>query len=262
MTRLAIGISTCPNDTFAFHGLLCGAIEVPGIELEFSLDVAKISYHAALRAADRISVLPAGSALGFGVGPLVLGSKSRADRTGTPRVLTPGALTTAALLWEIFHRGEGAVHHVRFDTIPSSLSNGHAELGVCIHEARFTWQSWGVDWVEDLGARWEAETGAALPLGGIAARSDLGHDALAALTHAIARSIEYGHRHREAALATMRAHAQEQGDDALWKHVELYVNDQTLDLGSTGRSAIATLDRKARDAGLVVGAATLDVFTP
>lgn len=275
MTRLAIGISTCPNDTYAFHGLLSGAVDVPGIELDFvladveelngrllggTLDVAKISYHAALRADGSIAMLSAGSALGFGVGPVVLGSKRRAESRGPTRVLTPGALTTAALLWELFHAGEAQVAHVRFDQIPAALSQDRAELGVCIHEARFTWERWGVDWVEDLGQRWEHETKAPLPLGGIAARRDLGEELLARLDDGIRRSIDWAKQDRDGALRTMRAHAQELDDAALWQHVELYVTDDTYRLSDAARAAVRTLERRARAAGLLAAGPELVIL--
>ena len=277
MTRLAIGISTCPNDTYAFHGLLTGAVTIEGVELEFvladveelngrllggTLDVAKISYHAALRTNGSIAMLSAGSALGFGVGPVVLGCKQRAERSGPTRVLTPGALTTAALLWELFHAGEAETVHVRFDQIPGALAEGRAELGVCIHEARFTWKRWGVDWVEDLGERWERETKAPLPLGGIAARRDLGPDVLARVDDGIRRSIVWADGDREGALRTMREHAQEMDDRALWQHVELYVTDDTRRLSSAARAAVRTLEQRARAAGLLAAGPELEILEP
>ncbi len=279
MTRVRLGISTCPNDTFAFHGLMSGEVRAEGLELEFaladveelnerllagSLDVSKVSFHAALAAAERLVVLPAGSALGFGVGPLVLGAPGR-DRLPAaggppPRVLSPGALTTAALLWRIFHPGAGVLDHVRFDRIPPALQTGQADYGICIHEARFTYGAWGLELVEDLGATWQQHTACPLPLGGIAARADLGPETLGALADAVARSVRFGRQNPEACLPTMRAHAQEQADTALWKHVELYVNDWTEDLGSEGRRALGRLGELAEQAGLVPPGARLTLL--
>lgn len=277
MRRLSIGISPCPNDTFAFHGLLTGAVRVPGVELDFTLadveelnermlagelDVAKISAHAALRAADRVVLLTAGSALGFGVGPVLLGAPDRPRRAAerpSPRVLLPGRLTTAALLWELFHGGEGEVRHVRFDAIPPALAAGSAELGVCIHEARFTWQSWGVEWVEDLGRAWERETGAPLPLGSIAARRTLDVGVVRALDAALRASIAHARADADGARATMRRHAQELDDDAIARHVALYVTDATLDLGEVGRAAFARLGELARARGLLPPGAAIEV---
>lgn len=268
--RLRVGISTCPNDTFAFHALLAGAIDVDGVALEFTLgdveelneaaaagtlDVAKVSFAAALGLGADWVVLPAGAALGFGVGPVVLGAAGR--RTERPRVLCPGAHTTATLLWRLFHPEPADVEQVVFSAIMPALEEGRADLGVCIHEGRFTYADHGLELVEDLGATWERATGAPLPLGGIVARRELGAALHGALGRALRASIEWGRRHPDAALGSMRAHAQELADDVLWQHVELYVNDWTLDLGDGGRRALDALAARARDAGVVAGPLTV-----
>lgn len=266
MTRtLRIGISTCPNDTFVFHALLAGEVAPDGVELAFelhdieelnermlagSLDVAKVSFHAALAMAERVVVLRSGAALGFGVGPLVLAAEESPPRDRPPRVLCPGRWTTATLLWQLFHGDEPAELEQRvFAEILPALARGEADLGVCIHEGRFTWREHGLFRVEDLGQTWERSTGAPLPLGGIVASRALGADVAARVEAAIRDSLEWGLAHREACLPTMRAHAQELADDVLWAHVELYVNDWTLDLGERGRSALAALSSAARERG-------------
>jgi 1,4-dihydroxy-6-naphthoate synthase len=270
---LRVGLSTCPNDTFAFHGLLSGAVAAEGLTLEFELadvqalneglhagrfDAAKASFAAALALADEHVVLPAGAALGFGVGPVVLAARA-GPAPARPRVLCPGEDTTATLLWRLFHPGPADVRQVVFSQIMPALERGEADLGVCIHEGRFTWRQRGLHLVEDLGQRWERSSGGPLPLGGILARRTLGHEVTASLAAALRESIRYGHAHRDEALATMRAHAREQDDAALWKHVELYVGDETVALSATGRAALATLARRARAAGLVRGTADLEV---
>jgi 1,4-dihydroxy-6-naphthoate synthase len=264
--KLAVAISTCPNDTFAFHGLLTGAVDAHGLELDFRLgdvqelnelllagevDVAKGSFHAALGAGGGLDVLDAGAAVGRGVGPIVLRSTRARAARARGRVLCPGRWTTAALLWELFHRGEGRVDHVVFSKILPALARGDAELGVCIHEARFTWQDQGLELVEDLGERWERETGAPLPLGGLLVRSALTDDVAARLAAAVRASIDHGHAHPEEALVTMRAHAREDSDEVLWAHVELYVSEDTRSLGPEARLALRELHRAALTAGLV-----------
>jgi len=274
-TPLRLGISTCPNDTYAFHGLLSGAVAATGLELEIelhdvqelnerllagALDAAKASFHAALRAGAELVVLPCGAALGFGLGPVLLAPSDRATPPD-PLVLCPGEWTTATLLWRLLHPGEGHVEQVVFDQIMPALAEGRADLGVCIHEGRFTWRAHGLRLVEDLGSRWERRTCAPLPLGGIVARRDLGTRALESLRAAIARSLEHARAHPEAALATMRRHAQEQRDEVLWAHVELYVNNWTRDLGRQGRGALEALRRAACEAGLIApDAPALEVF--
>ena len=259
MKPLRVGISTCPNDTFAFHGLLTGAVEARGLALDFvladvqelnelaaagQLDVAKVSYAAALDLAPRWTMLAAGSALGFGVGPVVLGRPG--ERAAAPRVLCPGEQTTATLLWRLFHpEFTGELEQVVFSAIVPALVEGRADLGVCIHEGRFTYRDQGLELVEDLGAVWERATDLPLPLGGIAARTDLGEDTLSALAGAVRHSIEFARADPDGALPTMREHAQEFDDDVLRQHVELYVNPWTVDLGERGRAAIAELSRRA-----------------
>src|SRR5690606_1394907 len=127
------------------------------------------------------------------------------------------------------------------DILPA-LADGRADFGVCIHEGRFVYRERGLALVEDLGASWEARTGSPLPLGGILARRALGGDVLARLAGAIRDSLAHAREHPEEALATMRAHAQEQGDAVLWAHVELYVNRWTRELGGTGRAALHALE--------------------
>ena len=273
---LRLGISTCPNDTFAFHGLMSGAVSAEGLELAFDLfdvqelnermlagrfDAAKVSFHAALALAADTVVLPAGSALGFGNGPLLLAAPS-ADREAPdrPRVLAPGRWTTAALLWHLFH-GHGQLEHVVFSDIFPALQRGEADLGVCIHEGRFTWRAAGLTFVEDLGERWERETGVPLPLGGIVARRDLPAGVAERLGAAIAASIAWGQDHREDCLESMGRYAQEMDDEVLWAHVDLYVNQHTLDLGPEGRTALAALEDLARSRGLVEAGAGLTVLT-
>jgi len=279
VTTLRLGISTCPNDTFAFYGLLDRRVDLRGLEFEVELldvqelncrlfedafDVAKASFHAALLLSDRYGVLPSGSALGFGNGPLLLaahegthpGEMMSVDSQSTkterpPRVLCPGELTTATLLYKLFHPGEGEVEHAVFSEIMPALKRKEADFGVCIHEGRFTWREQGLALVEDLGAVWENATSAPLPLGGILARSALGDDVLDRVQHVIRDSLEYGLAHREETAATMRRHAQELSEEVMFAHVDLYVNRWTLNLGDEGRRALNVLSGRAVQAGIV-----------
>ena len=280
MTPIHLGISTCPNDTFAFHGILERKVDVRGLDFRVDLldveelnrrlfagdfDVAKASFHAALRLRGALGVLPVGSALGFGVGPLLLAARpdthprdpvpQRRGGARPARVLCPGAHTTAALLYELFHTDEGAVEQVVFSDVMPALEAGAADFGVCIHEGRFTWRAHGLALVEDLGAVWEKATAAPLPLGGILARHALGPDTIRTVTAVIRDSLAHARSHREETVPTMRRFAQELSDDVMFQHVDLYVNDWTTDLGDTGRAALETLDRQARRAGLADSAA-------
>ena len=272
---IRLGISPCPNDTFAFHGLLTRAVDWRGLDfrvelldierlnerlLDDSFDVCKASFPAALRGADRLVVLRSGSALGFGVGPLLLASAEGSRPTDQRQVtLCPGRHTTASLLFRLFHPDTTRVEQVVFSEIMPRLEAGTADFGVCIHEGRFTWQERGLALVEDLGSRWEAETGAALPLGGIMASRRLPPDVIGRVQRVIEESLRFALADPAAALPTMRAHAQEFDDRVLGEHVRLYVNEWTLDLGAVGARAIAELGRRATAAGLGWGG-RLEVF--
>jgi len=263
---LTVGISTCPNDTFAFHALLNGIIECEAFDLEFrladveelnlalaagELDVSKGSFALAIERSSELCVLNSGAALGFGVGPVLLASRDAAPLGADSRVLAPGSWTTANLLLRLLHPNAPTPQQCLFSEIMPALETGAADYGVCIHEGRFTYADHGLRLIEDLGTSWEFRTQSPLPLGGILARRKLGSEPLSALSAAVGRSIDWAREHPEAVLPTMRAHAQEQSDDVLWKHVELYVNDWTRDLGERGRAAIAALESEARAAGLL-----------
>ena len=277
MTRtIRLAISTCPNDTFAFHGLLTRAVDWRGLDFEVTLldiealnaglargdfDVCKASFAAALAVARDVVVLPSGAALGFGVGPLLLASAPHAvPRDATQLTLCPGERTTAALLFAMFHPHSTRVEHVVFSEIMPRLRDRSADFGVCIHEGRFTWEAQGLHLVEDLGTRWEAVTNGPLPLGGIVASRRLPREAIATVQRVIRDSLELALADRAAALPTMRAHAQEFDDRVLMQHVELYVNAWTRDLGATGRRALDELARRAAAVGLCAGGARLEMF--
>lgn len=277
---LRMGISTCPNDTFLFHGLLTGTVEVPGVDLEIELmdvqelnerllagdfDVAKASYHLALRMADELVALPTGSALGFGNGPLLLARPGlEGARPGAARrVLCPGEHTTATLLYRLFHPDGAAPEQVVFSDVMPALTEGTADFGVCIHEGRFTYAESGLGFVEDLGATWEAATGAPLPLGGLFARRSLDERLVDAVQDALVRSLDHSRAHRDTTLETMRQHAQELSDEVVWSHVDLYVNDWTRDLGPVGRGAIDALAERAEAVGVTpAGGQRLAIYEP
>ena len=286
---IRLAISTCPNDTFAFHAILENKVDLQGLDFEIQLldiqqlndglfadrfDVAKASFHAAALLADQTIVLPSGSALGFGVGPLLLAARPDESPDGsgdaptsppasTPTTLCPGAHTTAAMLFQLFYAsavasGRTHIDHVLFSDIMPRLKNKAADFGVCIHEGRFTWKEEGLYLIEDLGTRWEKETQSPLPLGGILVRRELAPEVIQRVQNVIRDSILYGQSNRDQTLVTMRKHAQEFSDEVLFGHVDLYVNDWTLDLGELGAKALRLLSQKAREAGLI-DAASRDI---
>ena len=266
-SKIRLGISTCPNDTFAFHAIMHSLVDLRGLEFDLRLldiqqlndalfagefDAAKASFHAALLLSDSMAVLPSGSALGFGVGPLLLAARAAAAPADSSQLtLCPGEHTTAHLLFKLFYPGTSRVEQAVFSEIMPRLRAGTADFGVCIHEGRFTWHDQGLHLVEDLGTRWEAETGAPLPLGGILVSRNLPAEVATRLQAVIRDSIRWGLAHRDQTLPTMRRHAQEFDDAVLMQHVDLYVNDWTIDLGEVGRSALEELGRRAAAVGIV-----------
>ena len=271
-TPIRLGISTCPNDTFAFHGLITRAVDWRGLEFSTELidiqqlndrlfkgdfDIAKASFHAALLLAEKTVVLPSGSALGFGVGPLLLSSRPDTTPANSRQVtLCPGRHTTATMLFKLFYSDITQIEHTVFSDIMPGLQRGEADFGVCIHEGRFTWQDQGLGLVEDLGTRWEAETDCPLPLGGIIAQRDLPPKTIATVGAVVRDSLELALADPAVALPSMRKYAQEFDDAVLMKHVDLYVNEWTRDLGKIGREALNQLSNRAREIGIANNAMT------
>ncbi|MBL8896531.1 MAG: 1,4-dihydroxy-6-naphthoate synthase [Planctomycetes bacterium] len=264
--KLRVGISTCPNDTYAFHALLERRVHVDGVELDFVLsdveelnqglgegrfDVAKASCHAALLHAQQYALLRSGAAIGYGVGPLLLAREAQRQPKRGDRVLCPGALTTATLLFRSLHPDLEAPEHCVFSAIQPALREGRADFGVVIHEGRFTYQDAGLHLVADLGELWEERTGAPLPLGGILVRKQLGAGLHRALHRALQASIDYAASHRDEALTSMRRYAQEHSDPVLWKHVELYVTEETRALSRSAELALRSLAEAAKAAGVI-----------
>jgi 1,4-dihydroxy-6-naphthoate synthase len=245
------------------------AVDWRGLEFRFELldiqqlndrlfagdfDLAKTSFHAALKLTEQTVVLPSGSALGYQAGPLLLAAAPGMVPTDQRQVtLCPGEDTTASLLFQLFHTNTTQIRHTVFSEIMPALERGDADFGVCIHEGRFTWQKAGLSLVEDLGTSWETATGCPLPLGGIVARRSLPTQIIAAAQASIYDSLQFALANRDAPLPTMRAHAQEFDDDVLMRHVDLYVNEWTVDLGDTGRDALNQLAKRAALAGVVSG---------
>ncbi len=268
---IRLGISTCPNDTFTFHALMTKQVDWRGIEFNVELldiqtlnerlfdfeapnkfDVAKASFHAAILLADRFCVLPTGSALGFGVGPLLLSSIANTKPQQASQItLCPGSETTATLLFRLFYPETTRIEQVVFSEIMPRLQTQQADFGVCIHEGRFTWRQQGLHLVEDLGTRWEKETNSPLPLGGIVASKSLPQDLIADVQLVVYDSLKFALENRDDALKTMRAFAQEFDDLVLMQHVDLYVNQWTQELGSVGQRALDELHRRAINAGVV-----------
>ena len=280
--RLRLGYSPCPNDAFIFHAMTHGLVgDVadtggPGTpvgdpgdgadDLEFdvvlddvealnravadgALDVAKISYHAYGYVSERYLLLPAGGALGRGVGPLVVARTPDVDLRGK-RVAIPGGRTTANLLLRLWQPEGVELVELRYDRIMPAVVAGEVDAGLVIHESRFTYPSYGLSALVDLGAWWEREVGHLVPLGAIAARRDLGPTMHARLTNRIRASLRYAWDHPRASAAYVAEHAQEMSPDVRDRHIALYVNEFSMDVGTEGAAAVRALLSQATERGL------------
>jgi 1,4-dihydroxy-6-naphthoate synthase len=264
---LTLGYSPCPNDTYIFHALVTGLVTAPGLSFEErledvetlnrlaaegTLDLTKVSYGAIPRLVGDYVLLRSGGALGRGCGPLVVaraGFEAR-DLAGA-RIAIPGRNTTANLLLRLFAPDARPGVEMVYSGIMPAVERGEVDAGLIIHESRFTYPSHGLVRVVDLGEWWEAATGLPIPLGGILARRDLGEDTIRAVDAAIRRSVEHARAHPADWRDYVRAHAQEMDEEVQRQHIDLYVNDFTVDVGDEGERAIHELFARARAAGIV-----------
>jgi 1,4-dihydroxy-6-naphthoate synthase len=268
---LTLGFSPCPNDTFIFHALVHGIVQAEGVRFaerledvetlnrlaaDGAMDVTKVSYGAVLHLLHEYVLLRSGGALGRGCGPLVVARRPLgAGALAAARIAIPGRRTTAALLLRLFAPEAPEPVEMVYSEIMPAVARGDVDAGLIIHESRFTYPAHGLERVVDLGEWWEAETGLPIPLGGIVARRALGDAVLRALDGAVRRSVEHAFTHPEASRAYVRAHAQEMDDAVARRHVELYVNPFSIDVGQEGERAVRELFRRAAAVGAVPGTA-------
>lgn len=258
---MQLGYSFCPNDTFIFYALTHGKIpletEIKEIledvetlnqwAKESRLELTKISYHAYAHVLDKYIALRAGGALGRGVGPLLVSKKPIAE---IKTVASPGAMTTAQLLLKLAQPQLETVF-MRYDHIMPAVESGQVDAGLIIHESRFTYAQHGLNKLLDLGQWWEAQTGLPIPLGAILARRDLPQATLQQLNRAVRASLEYAYQHPLEPKAYIKQHANEMEESVMQAHIDLYVNEFSLDVGIEGEKAVQVLFAKAAEAGLI-----------
>ncbi len=261
---LSLGYSPCPNDCFIFYALAHGKV---GTDIDWqivlddvealnqkarqkALDVTKVSYHAYGHLMDDYVMLRAGGALGRGVGPLIVTKETLGSLSGR-RVAIPGGWTTANLLLRLSQPDDTETVVLRYDEIMPAVARGDVDAGLIIHESRFTYPSYGLQRFLDLGEWWEEETGLLLPLGGIIARRDLGAERLEHLETTLRDSLHYAYAHRAETQPYVAEHAQEMSEDVMRKHIDLYVNAYSFDVGAAGEKAARALLRRAQDRGII-----------
>lgn len=270
---MKIAFSPCPNDTFVFHawvhGLVPGApmpdVTYADIDITNTLaagpggpDVIKISYAALPWVLSEYALLPCGGALGRGCGPLVLTANPAVSAQGPAalagrRVAVPSERSTAYLLFRLWAAqqvpgGVGEIVIMPFHEIMPAVRDGVVDAGLVIHEARFTYPSYGLTLLTDLGSWWETDTHLPIPLGAIVARRSLD-------LHSIARwirsSVEYAWAHPEVSRDYVLSHSQELAPEVAQAHIDLYVNEFTANLGESGYAAVSALLNRAAQEGLV-----------
>lgn len=279
--KLTLGFSPCPNDTFIFDALIHHKIDTEGLEFDVqyqdvetlnqqafrgTLDITKLSYHAFAYAAKDYELLDAGSALGFGVGPLLIakdeklaarlqaildGKAELSTEDSKLRVGIPGKYTTANFLLGLALPALQDKIALVFSDIEQALLEERIDLGLIIHENRFTYQDKGLHKVVDLGDYWERNTGSPIPLGGIVIKRSLDPQLKLRVNELIRKSVQYAFAHPKSSVDYVRSHAQEMEEEVMYKHIELYVNRYSENLGDEGRRAIQQMFDKALDLSII-----------
>jgi 1,4-dihydroxy-6-naphthoate synthase len=267
MQKISLGFSTCPNDTFIFDAMVHHKIDTENLEfdvvlgdveelnskaLQNELDVTKISYHAFSKIAHNYLLLDSGSALGYRNGPLLISKrKIYSDELNDVKIAIPGVNTTANLLLSIAFPEAKNKKEFLFSNIEDAILDNEVDAGLIIHENRFTYEKKGLKKIIDLGEYWEKETGLPIPLGGIAVSRNLNHNQQLKINRVLKRSVEYAFANPKSAYPYIKQYAQEMDEDVMYKHIELYVNNFTIELGTHGRKAIEILYEKAISLGVL-----------
>lgn len=252
--RLTLGFSPCPNDTFIFYHLLHKQEQLgftPVIEdvetlnrmaLAGQLDICKVSIAVYPLIRQTYVLLDSGGAMGYNCGPILM-TKPGNNVSDLSRctIAIPGEHTTANLLLTRACPQVGNKREMVFSAIESAVLSGEVDAGVIIHENRFTYAKKGLVKVIDLGEWWHEKTGMPVPLGGIVARRSLGEELISKVDRLLAQSVRFALTNPEVPMSFVRAHAQEMDENVMRQHIGLYVNEFTVSLGASGRSAIDRL---------------------
>ncbi|WP_118974587.1 1,4-dihydroxy-6-naphthoate synthase [Taibaiella koreensis] len=272
LQTLTLGFSPCPNDTFIFDAMVNRKMDTGPLQFDYVLEdvetlnqwafegklaITKLSYSTLLQVSDRYALLDSGSALGRGVGPLVIRKAGAApvqdlgDFLSGARIAIPGINTTANLLFSLAFPKATDKTEVLFSEIEERVLKGEFDCGLVIHESRFTYQQRGLEKLIDMGDWWEQASGSAIPLGGICIRRDIPVETALQVEQMIRESLQYSWKNYPALSGFVTSHAQEMEEEVMRKHINLYVNEYSDSLGTEGRQAVNTLFTKARENGLI-----------
>jgi 1,4-dihydroxy-6-naphthoate synthase len=267
--KLTLGFSPCPNDTFIFDAVANNKIDTEGLSFELiiadveklnrlalqhSLDITKLSYYACAYLIRDYRILHAGSALGSNCGPLLISKPGNKNLPMESSIIAiPGKYTTAHFLLSMAF--PGAMHKVEmhFSDIEDAILQNKVDAGVIIHENRFTYQDKGLIKIMDLGEYWEYQTRLPIPLGGIVIKRDISPAISQKVNRIVKKSVEYALANPAASKTYVKHYAQELDEHVRNQHIQLYVNDYTIDLGENGKKAVKTLFEWAKRSNLITG---------
>lgn len=255
--KLKLAISTCPNDTFMFDALINGKVDTGKYEFDLQMadveqlnqlafeglsDISKISYHTFFKISDKYQLLNSGSALGNNCGPLIVSKrKINSEELKDCKIAIPGVNTTANLLMKIFFSEVKDKKVCLFSDIEDAVLSGDCDAGLVIHETRFTYKQRGLMLFADLGEMWEQKFSLPIPLGGIAVKRDLPETDKKAIDSILRESIKFAFANRDSSLEFIKNHAVELDEEIIRQHIDLYVNDFSIDLGLKGKESVDTL---------------------
>lgn len=253
MTKLRIGFSPCPNDTFIFDALVHNKIDTGELEFEpymadveelnqmalkGALDISKLSYHAYLHLLKDYVMMDAGSALGNNCGPLLIKKQGASNPSSEELIAIPGKYTTANFLLNYAFPDKQNKKEILFSDIEKAVKDNEVAAGLIIHENRFTYADRGFEKILDLGEYWEQNTGMPIPLGGIAIKRELDKSLQLKVQSLIKESLAFAFKNPKSSHAYVRCHAQEMSTEVMQKHIDLYVNNYSLSLGKKGKMAV------------------------
>lgn len=265
--HLTLGFSPCPNDTFIFDAMIHNRIDTEGLTFKpimedvealnhrafrNELAVTKLSYYAFAHLVDKYALLESGSALGNGVGPLLIANTESIKAVINQSLIAiPGKYTTANFLCSLAFPEAQNKKELVFHEIEGAILRGDVAAGVIIHENRFTYQNHGLVKLMDLGEFWENTTHKPIPLGGIVVRRDLPIEVQQKMERVMRRSVQFAFAHPLASYDFVAQHAQEMDETVRQKHIDLYVNSFTMGLGNDGRAAVEMLFEMANERSII-----------
>ncbi len=269
--NFSLGFSPCPNDCFIFDALVHKKIDTHGIDFTIvmedvealnnrafkqELDITKLSYHAFIYLTQHYALLNSGSALGFNCGPLLVkDSKNEVKDINAASIAIPGKYTTANFLLSLAFPNAKNKKELLFSDIEGAVLSHQVDAGLLIHENRFTYEQKGLEKIIDLGEFWDSLIHAPIPLGGIVVKRSVDVNLQKTIDNLIKQSVEFAFANPESCMGFVKQHAQEMSEEVIKKHIALYVNDFSVDLGNVGKNAIQLLIDKAIETKLIEGVA-------